>query len=112
MKRAIQLIVFVPIAVVVIAISVANRHEVVFSLDPFDATDPALSFELPLYWLLFAAAVIGLLVGGMATWVRQGRWRRAARQEHAEAERLRRENHHAEPAATTLPPPGDRRPAP
>ena len=108
MKRAIQLIVFVPIAVVIIAISVANRHEVLFSLDPFDAEDPALSFEVPLFWLLFAAAVVGLLLGGAATWVRQGRWRRAARTEHAEVERLRREKRSAEPAITSLPPPGDR----
>lgn len=110
MKRALQLIIFVPIAIVVIAVSVANRHDVVFSLDPFDTTDPALSFELPLFWLLFAAAAIGLLLGGAATWIRQSRWRRAARHEHAEVERLRREQKAGE-TSTALPAPGHRKPA-
>jgi hypothetical protein len=29
------------------------------------------------------------VIGGVATWLRQGRWRRAARVERANAERLR-----------------------
>lgn len=110
MKRALQLIVIIPVAIIVIALSVANRHDVVFSLDPFDAEDPALSFTLPLYWLLFGAAAIGVLLGGMATWFRQSRWRRAARHDHAQVERLKRERDR-DASATVLPQPGDRRPA-
>jgi hypothetical protein len=35
--------------------------------------------------------VIGILIGGAAVWFRQGRWRRQARQEKGEVDRLRRE---------------------
>jgi hypothetical protein len=34
---------------------------------------------------------VGIVIGGVATWVRQGRWRQAARAERANADRLRRE---------------------
>lgn len=108
MKRAVQLVILIPIAIVVIALSVANRHEVVFSVDPFNAEDPAFAFELPLYWLLFAAAAIGVILGGVATWMRQGRWRRAARRDHAEMERLRRDRERIA-ANAPLPPPGEGR---
>jgi hypothetical protein len=33
--------------------------------------------------------IVGIVIGGVATWLRQGRWRRAARVERANAERLR-----------------------
>jgi hypothetical protein len=90
MRRFFFLFVLIPLAIVLIALSVANRHSVVFSLDPV-GTLPALAFTVPLFVLLFAALGIGVLAGGVATWLRQGRWRRLARQERAEAERLNAE---------------------
>ena len=111
MKRVVQLVVIIPIAIIIIGLSVANRHDVVVSIDPFDADDPALSYELPLYWLLFGVAAIGVLLGGMATWLRQGRWRRAARHDHAEMERLRREREHMAASGSLSSSSGDRRPA-
>jgi uncharacterized integral membrane protein len=110
MKRAVKLILLIPVVVLLVALSVANRAPVVFSLDPFGGDDPALSFEIPLYWLLFAAAAIGLLVGGVATWIGQSKWRRAARHDHAEIERLRREGERSRSAPTSLPLPADRQP--
>jgi hypothetical protein len=39
--------------------------------------------------LLFAAIVIGMIVGSLATWMKQGRYRKLARQRSQEAEVLR-----------------------
>ena len=108
MKRALKLLLLVPVVVVIVALSVANRHAVVFSIDPFGAGDPAFTYEIPLYWLLFAAAAIGVLIGGVATWAGQSKWRRAARHEHAEVEKMKRERERA--PTPPLPSPADRQP--
>jgi hypothetical protein len=35
---------------------------------------------MPAFMLLFAGIFIGLIVGGVVTWLRQGKWRKQARQ--------------------------------
>lgn len=110
MKRALKLLLLVPVVVVIVALSVANRDPVTFSIDPFGGSDPAFSFEVPLYWLLFAAGALGVLIGGVATWARQSKWRRAARQEHAEIERMKRERDRPRSGTGSLPSPADRQP--
>ena len=89
MRRFLTLLVLVPLAVIVVFFSVANRQLVTVSLDPFHDGTPALSFAAPLFVLMFGALVLGLLLGGIAAWTRQGRWRRAARRAEREAEQLR-----------------------
>jgi uncharacterized membrane protein YciS (DUF1049 family) len=101
MKRALKFVLLLPIIVIAVALSIANRHDVMFSLDPFAETDPTLSVTVPLYWLLFGAVALGVLIGGVAAWLRQGRWRKAARREHAEIERLRRAAEERASAAPT-----------
>jgi hypothetical protein len=91
MRRFVSLFVLLPLAVVIIFISVANRGPAVFSIDPFGSASPALSITVPLFVLLFAAIALGIIVGGIATWFGQGKWRRAARAERANAARLRRD---------------------
>ena len=91
MRRFLTLFVLLPIAIVVVALSVANRASVTFSLDPIGAAAPGWSASGPLYVFLFAAVALGIVIGGVAAWLRQGRWRHAARVERANAERLRTE---------------------
>ena len=110
MKGAIKLILLIPIVAILVALSVANRAPVEFSLDPFGGEDPALSASIPLYWLLFGAAAFGVLIGGMATWIGQSKWRKAARHDHAEIDRIKREGERVRTSTTTLPVPGDRQP--
>jgi len=90
MRRFVLLFVLLPVTIVVVVLSVANRSLVTFSLDPFSAT-PALSLTAPFFFFLFASLGLGILLGGVATWIGQGRWRRAARSERAGAAALRRE---------------------
>lgn len=85
-------------AVFLVTLAVANRHAVRLVLDPFDPLDPVLALELPFYGFLFAMLIAGVILGGIATWMSQSRWRKLARARgqdaarwRAEAERLTRE---------------------
>src|SRR5216110_1944093 len=106
MRRVLFLVVLVPLAIVLIILSVANRVPVVFSLDPFGGN--ALAFSAPLFALLFAALLLGTVVGGVAAWLRQGRWRQVARIERAEANRLRNEVDQLRASPPTVVPPATR----
>ncbi len=112
MRRFLIIFILLPLAIVVVALSVANRDLISFHLDPFGVTSPQWSLTAPLYVLLFAALALGVLTGGTATWARQRKWRHAARREHANAERLRQENErlrqHTAPARAITGPPADR----
>ena len=90
MRRFVLLFIVVPLTIIVVVLSVANRSPVTFSLDPIGAT-PTLSLTGPFFFFLFASLGIGILLGGIATWFGQAKWRRAARSERASAARLRRE---------------------
>lgn len=78
MKRLITWLVGVPLALLVILLSVANRGAVVFSLDLFSLGDPALAIEAPLFVLLFAAVFLGLVVGWSVAWAGRLTRRRGA----------------------------------
>jgi hypothetical protein len=88
-NRILLVVIFIPLAVVLIALAVANRELVAFTLDPFNPGNPALTLRLPLFVFLFLALIIGLLVGSVATWLKQGRYRRLARQRGEEVRSLR-----------------------
>jgi uncharacterized integral membrane protein len=89
LNRFLLIIVFVPLAIVLIALAVANRGLVAFTLDPFHPGNPALTFNLPFFVFLFVALLVGVLIGSAATWFRQGRFRRLARQRDQEVRSLR-----------------------
>jgi uncharacterized integral membrane protein len=88
-NRILLVVIFIPLAVVLIALAVANRELVAFTLDPFNPGNPALTLRLPMFVFLFLALIIGLLVGSVATWLKQGRYRRLARQRGDEVRSLR-----------------------
>lgn len=78
-RKIIAAVILVPLAVLIIAFAVANRQIVTVSLDPFGAEHPAASLTLPLFALVIVLLVIGVLIGGIAAWLRQSKWRRTAR---------------------------------
>ena len=84
LNRFMTVVVFIPLAIVLVALAVANRAPVAFTIDPFNPGNPGLTVTLPLFVFLFAALALGLVVGSLATWFRQGRYRKLARQREAE----------------------------
>jgi uncharacterized integral membrane protein len=121
-RKIVTALILLPLAVIVIALAVANRQSVVISFDPFDRAHPAFAPALPLYQLMLLLVIAGVVIGGIAAWFRQGKWRRAARladaqlrEARAELERLRRRAGPAELSAAptfaepvprlTIPPP-------
>jgi uncharacterized integral membrane protein len=88
MRKIVTALVLVPIAVVFVAFAVANRQAVVVSFDPFDQAHPALALGLPLFALLLGVAIGGVVIGGVAAWLGQSKWRRAARLAQARAREL------------------------
>ncbi|MBL8576887.1 MAG: LapA family protein [Mesorhizobium sp.] len=107
LNRFVLIVVLVPIAIVLVALAVANRATVPFTLDPFNPGNPALTWQMPLFALLFAATAIGLILGSLATWFRQGHYRKLARQRGQEAEALKQAalSRTPPPAAPLLPRP-------
>jgi uncharacterized integral membrane protein len=84
-------VILVPLAVVIVAICVANNAPVAVSLDPFSGSEPAVLLHPPLYILSLGLLIIGVLIGGFAAWNGQGRWRRSARAREAELRAARNE---------------------
>lgn len=107
--RILSLLVSAAGAVFLIALAMTNRQTVTLRLDPFNPDNPLVYIPAPFYWFLFGAIIIGVILGGLATWFSQGKWRYTARQRtqeaarwKAEAERLTRERDQNVAAAKEL----------
>lgn len=105
-RKIVTAVIVVPLAAIIVAFAVANRQTVTVSFDPFSSAAPAYAATMPLFVLIFALAILGVIVGGAAAWLRQGKWRRLARRLegdvrdlHAEIEAIRRREHAGAPAA-------------
>jgi uncharacterized integral membrane protein len=89
MRNLVTAVFLVPIAVIFVIFAVANREIVAISFDPFSRTQPAFALQLPLFVMIFALLGLGVLIGGIAAWFRQHKWRARARSAEAEVQDLR-----------------------
>lgn len=96
MKKLLWVFIIVPVGILLTAVAVANRHEVSLVLDPFAPANPALAVSMPFFVFLIIAMIVGVFLGGLGTWLTQGRWRRSARERALETHhwRLRAEKLH------------------
>jgi len=90
-RKLVLVLVVLPLGVALIALAVVNRKPVELVLDPFGGIEPGLSLEAPFFLFLLGAFAVGLIVGGIATWFGQGKWRRLAREETRQARDWRRQ---------------------
>jgi hypothetical protein len=83
-RKIVSFLILVPLALVLVALSVANKDLVTVSFDPFSAGSPVVALRAPLYVVAFVLLIAGVIVGGSAAWIVQSKWRRAARRAEAE----------------------------
>ena len=89
--RLAKLVIMAVSAIFFVTLAVANRHDVTLVLDPFKPENPVFAISAPFFVYLFAALFFGMILGGMASWLSQGKWRRTARQRTREAYKWKQE---------------------
>jgi len=80
-----------PLSLIFIFLAVSNRHMVRLVLDPISPENPSAAIEGPFFIYLFAVLILGILIGGIAVWFDQRKWRQAAHVRSNEAHEWRRE---------------------
>ncbi|NJO54544.1 MAG: DUF1049 domain-containing protein, partial [Bacteroidales bacterium] len=71
LRKLLFLVLGLPIGVVLVVLSVANRTPVTLILDPFtgDAAAAAFTVSVPLYLLIFGTLTLGVILGGVTSWL-------------------------------------------
>lgn len=91
MRKLVNILVVVPLAAIFVVFAVANRRLVTVSFDPFNSNDPSIGVTLPLFVVLIVVAILGVVAGSVASWLRHRRWRSEARRFEAEMRETRAE---------------------
>src|SRR5215217_2454261 len=98
-NRIVGWVVLVPLSLGLIVFALANRHFVAVNFNPFTTVEAnaAPGYGVPLFVVLYVVLLIGVLLGGIATWFAQSRhrrrekhWRREAHMLNTEVEGLRK----------------------
>jgi chromate transport protein ChrA len=90
MVRFLKVAILALCAVILLGFAFANRDFVTVSFDPFASSDnAAFSFPAPLFAVVIVAGMLGVVAGATATWLSQGRHRRASRLSRREADKWR-----------------------
>lgn len=90
-RQLIGWFILLPLSVLLIVFALANRQLVVVNFNPLASVDAleAPGFGVPLFFVIYAVLLVGVLLGGVATWFAQGHHRIEKRKFRRESERLR-----------------------
>jgi uncharacterized integral membrane protein len=93
LKRVVGWFVLVPLCAVLIVFALANLQPVNVNFNPLATADilSATTFRVPMFVVIFGVLLVGVVLGGIATWFAQGAHRRDERLYKRETERLHRE---------------------
>lgn len=86
MLRAFSWIITLPLLAIAVIFAVNHRQVV-----PIDLWPLPMEVAAPLYVLVLVGIFVGFLIGGVLTWLSQGRHRRRARQRRYRVEQLERD---------------------
>ncbi|MBM3605842.1 MAG: LapA family protein [Alphaproteobacteria bacterium] len=95
--RFIRLLFVALLALILVAVALANRQVVTLSAFPANLGQflgGTWSVNLPLFLVIFVAFALGMLAGLIWEWLREGQIRRTARRRSAEVSRLESEVDH------------------
>jgi uncharacterized integral membrane protein len=84
LRKIITVVILIPLALGIAMFAVSNRAPVLLGFDPFGAQPPMFAFLMPLFLALLGTLILGVIIGGVATWSAQRRSRRRARRLAAE----------------------------
>jgi uncharacterized integral membrane protein len=92
-KRIVGWFVLVPLCALLIVFALANTQLVVVNFNPFAPAEQlaASRVGVPLFLVIFLILLVGIVLGGVATWFAQSQHRRDERHWRRETERLHRE---------------------
>jgi hypothetical protein len=91
MKGFLKALILLPIAAVITIFAVAHRDPVTLSWNPLERADPTYQITVPLFAVVFASLALGVIIGGIGTWLAQGGHRKAERQHARTVDQQRRE---------------------
>jgi uncharacterized integral membrane protein len=111
-RKLFAALVLFPIGVIFVVFAVANRQAVTVSFDPFSSAEPAYAVTLPLFVIIFVLLIVGVIIGGVAAWMRQGAWRRSAKRLDAQVRDLHGEMDQMRTKFSGQPPRPDEPPPP
>ncbi|MAW13533.1 MAG: LapA family protein [Alphaproteobacteria bacterium TMED150] len=78
--RIIKMTIIAVIALLMLLLAMANRHDVRLFLDPFRPSETGAAYlEVNLAMIVFAAFILGLVFGSVVMWFMQSDHRREAR---------------------------------
>jgi uncharacterized membrane protein YciS (DUF1049 family) len=89
MKSVVKWIILLPVVAAAVGFAVANRHPVTIFFNPLVNDDQDYAVVVPLFLVLIFVLMVGVIIGGIAAWLVQGKHRRAARRARAEIDRLK-----------------------
>ena len=69
LNRFMLIVIVVPLAIILVALAVANREPAAFTMDPFNPGNPALTLETAAVRAAVPGAGVGMVVGSFATWL-------------------------------------------
>jgi len=91
LSKFLSWVISIPLALVIIIFSLVNREAVTVSFWPFPA-----AMDIPLFALILATLMVGILWGGLAAWLAAGRARKRAREMSRRADTADMEIRHLE----------------
>ena len=112
MVGALKALIALPIALLLILLAVANRAPVLLSLDPFAQGAPEIGLTVPLFAVILGSVAIGVVLGGVGSWMAGGKHRRARRRSARDVNRLEAETERLRAAVAAHRPTGLALPGP
>lgn len=93
LNKIVGWLVLVPLCLALIAFALANRQFVIVNFNPFAPIEQLVppGYGVPLFVVLYVVLLIGVLLGGIATWFAQGQHRKRERHWRREAHTLNSE---------------------